>query len=434
MMTARRLVPTLAIVLGGLPGWVALVERFFFGHGRMAPPLLHALGDTTAILGMSLFATSLVLMVRTSWLERRCGGLDRLYRAHHLAGVLAFLILLLHPVTVGLRLLIRHGADRALAVTLPSAVHPAELLGWIALLWLMALMIATFHARLSYVGWKWLHASAGIAFLVGVAHLLLVRRTSDWSLPLLVLWILAGLGALVYRALIDRSVVGGRRYVVEQVGHPAKDVAALVLRPVGRPVVAEPGQFVFAAFYDGGGYHGCGEYHPFTVASRPGETTLRLIVKALGDCTRRMQRIRPGAVASIQGPFGTFQQPVRPDNPQVWIAGGIGITPFLAMAADLAPEGPPVDLYYGSLNRHEAVSLTELERIAAGHPRLRLFPLFAESGEMPKLERIAEQSGSLAGKEFFICGPAAMTAALATGLRAAGISDDAIHSERFDFR
>ncbi|HVM85796.1 MAG TPA: ferredoxin reductase family protein [Candidatus Binatia bacterium] len=433
-MTARRLMPTLAIVLGGLPGWIALVERFFFGHGRMAPPLLHALGDTTAILGMSLFATSLVLMVRTSWLERRCGGLDRLYRAHHLTGVLAFLILLPHPATVGLRLLIRHGAYRARDVTLPSPTHPAELLGWIALLWLMALMIATFHAKLSYVGWKWLHASAGFAFLVGVAHLLLVRRTSDWSLPVLALWILAGIAALVYRLLIDRGAVAGRRYVVEQVDHPVKDVAELVLRPVGQPVAATPGQFVFAAFYDSGGYHGCGEYHPFTIASTPGETTLRLIVKALGDCTRRMQGIRPGAVASIQGPFGTFRQPVRAESAQVWIAGGIGITPFLAMATDLRPVGPPVDLYYGALNRHEAVWLAELERIAADRPRLRLIPLFAEKGEMPKLERIAQQSGPLAGKEFFICGLAAMTAALTDGLRAAGIADNDIHSERFDFR
>jgi len=264
--------------------------------------------------------------------------------------------------------------------------------------------------------------------------MLVMRRTSDWALPPLAIWILAGIGALIYRTLIDRGAAGSLRYVVDRVEHPAGNVTELTLKPLGRSLAFTPGQFVFAAFYDGAGYHGCGEYHPFTIASRPGDGWLRLIVKALGDCTRRMQRMRPGAVVRIHGPFGAFFNPADRKSAQIWIAGGIGITPFLAMAADLPPEGPPVDLYYGAPRRHEAIALAELVRLSAASPRLRLFPLFAERGEMPDVERIAQQSGPLLGKEFFICGPAAMTGALSRQLRAAGVPDSAVHTEQFDFR
>ena len=430
---ARRYAPFLAVVLGGLPGWMAAIERLPFGHGTALAPLLHGLGDATAILGLSLFAASLVLMLRVGWLERAFGGLDSLYRAHHLVGVFSFLVLLIHPVTVGLRMLIRHGAARALETTLPNPAHAAIFLGWIALLWLMAMMIATFLARLSYVGWKWLHASAGIAFLFGVAHLLLVRRTSEFALPLLGLWIVAGVVALIWRLLIDRGAVAGRRYIVERARHLTDRIVELTLRPLGPPLAFAPGQFVFAAFCNTADYRGCAEYHPFTIASPGGDSALRLIVKALGDCTARMQDLRPGVPVRLQGPFGAFR-PAAAGRPQTWIAGGIGVTPFLAMADALPAEGPPIAFYYGVPSRQEAACLDELERIAVRQPRLHLIPLFADRGEMPSIARIAADGGTLADREFFICGPVGMVGTLTQELLARGVPEASNHTERFDFR
>jgi predicted ferric reductase len=55
---------------------------------------------------------------------------------------------------------------------------------------------------------------------------------------------------------------------------------------------------------------------------------LSIGVKALGDCTRKIQSIEPGVMARVHGAFGNFLAE-RPASPQLWIAGGIGITPFL---------------------------------------------------------------------------------------------------------
>jgi predicted ferric reductase len=146
-----------------------------------------------------------------------------------------------------------------------------------------------------------------------------------------------------------------------------------------------------------------------------------------------MQYLRPGVPARIQGPFGAFR-PASDDRPQIWIAGGIGITPFIAMAAGLGDDGPLVRLYYGVPARSDASFLEELERIAARRPRLELRPLFADRGEIPNIASIEAESGPLAGKEFLICGPVAMVAALARDLEARGVPASAIHAERFDFR
>lgn len=424
--------PALALAVGGMPGWIEAAARL--DSLASWPAFLAAASAVTALLGAGLFATSLVLMLRVGWLERAFGGLDRLYLAHHLTGVAAFLALLLHPLALGLGHLLAGSPTAALVATVPDPARPAALLGWIALVWLMAMLTATFAARLSFSGWKRLHASSGIAFLLAIAHIIAVGPRPGLAYPVLALWMAAGLAALLGRALIDRAAVDSYGYVVAQVRQLADEIIELRLSPLRRRLVFVPGQFVFAAFYDYADYRGCAEYHPFTIASHPDETELRLIVKALGDCTLRMQDVRPGVAARVQGPFGAFLERADPDRPQVWIAGGIGITPFLAKLRALPELGPPIHLYYAVGSASDAVCLPELECIAAGSGRFRLTALFADRGEMLTAVRVAAENQPLEQNEFLICGPPAMVEQLAQGLLAAGVARDRVQAERFDFR
>nr|WP_246253992.1 hypothetical protein [Comamonas jiangduensis] len=96
--------------------------------------------------------------------------------------------------------------------------------------------------------------------------------------------------------------------------------------------------------------------HPFTIASAPdgyartddGRQLLRLVIKPLGDYTQTLHaRLQPGQTVRIEGPYGHFDGQGAARRVQVWIAGGVGITPFLALlqarqpgaanAADLQP-------------------------------------------------------------------------------------------------
>jgi ferredoxin-NADP reductase len=104
----------------------------------------------------------------------------------------------------------------------------------------------------------------------------------------------------------------------------------------------QAGQFVYATFHQSEIPR---EPHPFTIASAPGGDHLRIVVKRFGDFTSSMMSLRPGCAVWLEGPFGRFCLEGDPVNAQTWIAGGIGITPFLSWARSLE-RALPVDLYY----------------------------------------------------------------------------------------
>ena len=102
--------------------------------------------------------------------------------------------------------------------------------------------------------------------------------------------------------------------------------ADVFLQPVGQPFSFEPGQFIFLAF---GGVNGW-QRHPFSVASAPAERRLEVSVRAVGDYTRDLHdKLKPGTPAKAAGPFGGFDYRGGGQH-QIWIAGGIGITPFMS--------------------------------------------------------------------------------------------------------
>src|SRR5205807_5365412 len=96
------------------------------------------------------------------------------------------------------------------------------------------------------------------------------------------------------------------------------------------------GQFVFVRF---GGGHGW-EPHPFTISSAPQESLLHLSIKGRGDETQRLiDTLQPGVPARVGMAFGMFDYR-RGGHKQVWIAGGIGITPFRSWIRAFPTEQP----------------------------------------------------------------------------------------------
>ena len=101
----------------------------------------------------------------------------------------------------------------------------------------------------------------------------------------------AGVASLGYRLGGGALGIGRYRYRVDEVRALDDDVMEIVMVPVGRPLVFQAGQFVYATFVQSGIPR---ESHPFTIASAPGADSLRLAVKRLGDFTDSMMKLRPG--------------------------------------------------------------------------------------------------------------------------------------------
>jgi len=123
------------------------------------------------------------------------------------------------------------------------------------------------------------------------------------------------------------------------------------MKPRGRHLRYRPGQFAFLRF----DLPGLKQAHPFTVSSAPqADGKLRFSIKASGEWTSALSRtLSVGTTAFVEGPYGHFTLPKHVE-PTVWIAGGIGITPFLAWAEALAPDASPVHLFYYVRTKAEA--------------------------------------------------------------------------------
>ena len=389
------------------------------------PPLRTA-GIVVGWAACGLLLASLLLMVREARLASLLGGLERMYRWHHYTGMLAYLLLLAHPLVLACEAW-RTSPQLAWQVLSPLAQGRPVQVGWLSLLLMMLGLGATLSSRIGYARWRRLHVGLGLAVLLGLWHLALLGIDEPvWP------FMVVAMGLLGWRMLRGDLGLAAHPYVVGAVDHVGDGMVELTLQPLGRPVLPAAGQFVLVAFFSGANFRGCGEFHPFTVSARLADGALRIAVKALGDCTRHIQSIETGVMARVQGGFGAFLSD-RPPGPQLWVAGGIGIAPFLAVLRE-GPLSQPTDLLY--LYRHDADAayLAELAAIAAGQPQLSLHAL--ATGDDPS----SDLSGLLAGTrcrhpvEAYLCGPPGLVAALEGVLRARGIGARHIHCDNFGFR
>jgi predicted ferric reductase len=377
------------------------------GDGRQV------VGEAVASTAVLLFATALVLATRARWLEGCFGGLDRVYRTHRRAGRWGFALLVGHVAAVPWTLSSPGGT--------PS--------GFLAAGGFLVLVLLSAVRRVSYGVWRRSHRLVGVFFLVSLAHTLLVDQLVDTAPgPFLLLCAayVAGIAAFGYTVLLARFVRPRRSYVVRAVHRLDPATVEVELSPTGaRRLTFRPGQFVFVTFHQ----HGLREPHPFTVSSSPSEETLRLTIRSAGRFTGRVHRdLRPGRRATVEGGYGMFDHTCgRPR--QVWVAGGIGITPFLSWLRSGVPDRS-VDLFYVVRHREDALFRAEIEN----HAGLRLHLVVTSASGRLTAERIAATVGRLEDVDVYLCGPQSMTTGLAAGFRRLGVPAAAIHLELAAFR
>lgn len=103
------------------------------------------------------------------------------------------------------------------------------------------------------------------------------------------------------------------------------------------------------------------EPHPFTISSSPKEKNLRFTIRIAGDYTQYLyNHLRPGVIAVVEGGYGMMDYR-RGGKEQIWIAGGIGVTPFLSWIRDMPQEsGHDIDFFYTVRTKDEALFLSEI--------------------------------------------------------------------------
>jgi len=121
---------------------------------------------------------------------------------------------------------------------------------------------------------------------------------------------------------------------------------------------------------------------------------------------------------------------------QIWIAGGIGLTPFLSFLRDMDGNlNHDVDLYYTVRHKDEGLFLDEIEAAAKKNARLKAHIRFSATDGSLTIEEIEKNSGgNVSGYHVYMCGPLAMVQAFEKKFRALGVPAKNIHYEEFNFR
>src|SRR5260221_1123866 len=352
----------------GLTIATILLWFLFRPAGQPTSRYLGEILGTTAIL---LFSCSLVIATKAPFLERAFGGLDRMYLWHRWSAIAGVVLLFPHYILVT-------SVQNTISNTLGNA------LGFIALFGLVLLLLWALVPRLPVVGrcirtnyqrWFTLHRLTGLFVIAGLIHAALVDPVLRHA-PVLLVWYIAvaaiGTAVYLYRELLHPffTRLWHNNYTVETVNQLDRKTLEVTLAPVAQPVPFVAGQFVFVRF---GGGHGW-ERHPFTISSAPQEYLLHLSIKGLGDETQRLiDTLHPGVPARVGLAFGLFDYRSG-GHQQVWIAGGIGSTPFRSWIRAF-PTEPPLEvdiaLYYTVQNEDEALFLDEIITAAPHYPTFR---------------------------------------------------------------
>ncbi len=439
MSTARRDAATSASGALGVAALVALAAGYLVLWVAAAPPGEPAgrfIGEMLGAEAVLLFSCALVLATLLPPIERAFGGLDRVALWHRRAAEAGLLLLVPH-------IILATSAPDRYATAAGPGLGDLALLGLGALgLWALAPSLRASRwpgpiqrmARASYERWLTAHRLTGVFVIAAVAHGALVDPVLHRSTLLNVMFLtIGGIGTLayLYRELLARYFIPLYEYSVSAVRRLNENTLELSLEPTGEPLEFAAGQFVFIEL----GGPGAWQRHPFSVSSSPGDRRLELTIKASGDYTRELfEKLAPGVPAKVAGPFGGFDYRLG-GRDQVWIAGGIGVTPFLSWMRSI-DDGfdRQVSFYYSVARPEDALYIDEIRAIAARHPSLRIHLHCTATDGMLTPAGIVDAISSSVTPWVYMCGPPPMMNSFSSGLHAAGIPRSHVRWEQFAAR
>ena len=409
--------------------WQALgTEAFWFWLGP---------SQLTMLWSSTLASIAILAVVRAQALEPIFGGLDRAVRLHRKLGLAALILMVVHVL-----LLVATDAEHSgefLHLLVPFWSDRARSIDILVFYVLIGLGVLAYNKTLRHERWLVLHRTVGLLFLLGTVHAGTEPGTIFAFEPLrtwVVILLLVGAGAWLYRVLLFRRYGPRHRYKVETATQHGDGVIDLVMRPVERRMMYEPGTFVFIGVPSLTAHRR--ELHPFSLSSSPVDRDLRVSVRQLGDFTRQLSQVKSGDAVEVYGPFGGFTpQRFAPYRRLVWIGAGIGITPFLGMLAfELSNHDfRRIWLYYVGRSAKEAVYDEEIRTRFLDAESYIDYELWL-TGERGRLTaaKVHEAVSPFGDYAVMLCGTAAFTKDLAKQFRALGLASERIIVEELQFR
>ena len=380
------------------------------------------------------------LMARLPPIERGVGT-DRLARWHAMGGRYTVYLVVAHAllITWGYAVTAHTGIVHQTNALLMS--YPDVMMATVGALLFVGIGISSARAarrRLRYETWYYLHFYTYLAIALAFSHQFAVGAQFISSMPARILW--GGMYAVVaaailwYRFITPARQAARHKMRVLGVRHEAPGVVSVVIG--GRHLSelrAESGQFFRWRFLARGLWW---VSSPYSLSAPPERGRLRITVKALGEHSHALARLRPGTRVLTEGPYGALTGAVRSKRRVLLIAGGVGITPMRALFQTLPAKPGDLTLVYRASQPGDVVFRDELERLA----RQRGARLYFVVGRRADLGKDPLSAAALRARipgldqhDVYVCGPAGMANAVIRELQAAGVHRRRIHHESFEF-
>jgi predicted ferric reductase len=396
--------------------------------------LLTYAGSLTGMIGTYLALIMVLLVSRIPFVER-VAGQDGLLRLHRTLAPWPITLLAAHALflTLGYAEAARAGVGPEAGILLTR--YPDVLTATIGLALMCLIGVISVNAvrrRLRRETWWLIHLWMYLALAISFAHVIVLGPAfvghpltqAVWS----VAWAATAGLVLCYRFGLPVARTLRHRLTVTEVRPEGPGVVSVICsgRRLDRLAVSG-GQFFCWRFLTRGMWW---QAHPYSLSALPQPPYLRLTVKAVGDHSSALARIRPGTKIAVEGPYGAFTPHAQRRPQALLVAAGIGVTALRALLEDLPRGSAPVVLLRAS--RPEDLVLSQEVRELVRHRRGTIHELVG-SREQATIDEVSlpRLVPDLAQRDIYVCGPEGFVASIVDTARNLGIPDEAIHHEAF---
>lgn len=425
-------------------------------HGRLGVNGVNYAIRTTGLVGLTFLAATLAVTPL-----RRLTGWPVLVAARRPLGLAGFAYLALHFV-----IYVWWDRDRSLSSTFDEIIARRYLwFGFGALLLMLPLAVTSTDAMVARLGarrWKALHRLTYLVVVAGIVHFYLLVKADTRTPRAFAIAVGALLAFRLGAHYLDlrraarttrpaapaptprRSWTG--ELLVARVFDEAPDVRTFRLVTVDGgplPFVHQPGQYLTLSLPAAAGQPAV--VRSYTIASPPTrsghvEITVKRVRDGRGGSARVHHALREGARVRVTAPAGRFTFTGAGVERVLLLAGGVGITPLMAMTRYLTDRGWPgtIHLVFSVRTPADVIFADELAGLGRRFPNLRLCVVATRAGDDWHGERghvsaalLRREVPDLAHTQVFLCGPEPMMAAMRALLAGEGVPDHAVHTEAF---
>lgn len=344
---------------------------------------------------------------------------------HVKLGIWGTLLIFLHPL-----LLLSAYGESLLWIARPdfsSAFETYVSYGRISIFALLIVWVtsAVLRGKIKYRPWKYIHYLSYLALPFAFLHAPEIGRSFTGT-AILVYWYSFIALFFLFALLRIRHFFGFGKFAYTVVSN--KEVAdkthLIELKPVKNSFGAELGQYAYLQISK------LGEEHPFSIVKIHDDGRLLVAYKVFGKFTEKLSAVKKGATMQVDGPYGVFTKEVDVSGREkVFIAGGIGVTPFIGHILD-KPEN--TSLFYLCRSEKDTIMSnifkkqlgSEYHELLTDKKDRKQF----EADEFPK-----KLGKNAKDKQYFICGPTGMIDHYEELLQKLGVPSSNIHAERFSF-